>query len=192
MPDRHERNFTLFRDNRRLARGPLREIARCAHAAAEEGSAALKIFDDMTGKPVDLDLREAQGDVSANPPEPPEPAPRPRGRPRLGVVAREVTLLPRHWDWLAAQPGGASQTLRRLVDAARWADGGRSRQRAAIDAASHFMWAIAGDLPDFEEATRALFANDGARLESLMSDWPADISAYVLALAAGEGLMPDP
>ncbi|WP_111430689.1 DUF2239 family protein [Rhodobacteraceae bacterium DSL-40] len=190
MPDCHEKIFTLFRDNRRLARGPLREIARRARGAMEEGGATLQIFDDATGKPVDLDIREAQDELPATPPEPLEPAPRPRGRPRLGVVAREVTLLPRHWDWLATQPGGASQTLRRLVDAARRADNGRSQQRAAIDAASRFMWAIAGDLPNFEEATRALFANDHARLETLMSDWPGDICAHVLTLAAGEGLPP--
>ncbi len=75
--------------------------------------------------------------------------PRGRGRPKLGVVAREVTLLPRHWDWLNAQPGGASVALRKLVEQARRANGDADRARAAREAAYHFMSAMAGDLPAF-------------------------------------------
>jgi hypothetical protein len=109
--------------------------------------------------------------------------PRGRGRPRLGVVAREVTLLPRHWEWLNAQPGGASVALRKLVDDARRSSGDRDRQRAARDAAYHFMSAMAGNLPHFEEASRALFADDRRRFTGQIATWPADIRDHVVKLA---------
>ncbi|WP_032959772.1 DUF2239 family protein, partial [Bordetella hinzii] len=108
-----------------------------------------------------------------------------RGRPRLGVVAREVTLLPRHWEWLARQPGGASVTLRKLVEEARKRDEGASDRRERQDAAYHFLQAIAGNLPHYEEALRALYGDDRATLAGCMQDWPADVSAYALALFDG-------
>jgi hypothetical protein len=98
------------------------------------------------------------------------------------VVAREVTLLPRHWEWLSAQPGGASVALRRLVDEARRANGERDRNRAARDAAYHFMSAMAGNLANFEEAARALFADDRRRLAGLIATWPDDIRDHVIKL----------
>jgi hypothetical protein len=136
-------------------------------------------------------LRGSHREVVARLPQPsmvePEtdaPAePRGRGRPKLGVVAREVTLLPRHWDWLGAQPGGASVALRKLVEDARRANGDRDRQRAARDAAYHFMSTMAGDLPGFEEASRALFADDRRRFAELIADWPVDIRDHIVKLA---------
>ena len=112
--------------------------------------------------------------------------PRGRGRPKLGVVAREVTLLPRHWEWLNAQPGGASVALRKLVEQARRANGDADRQRAARDAAYHFMSAIAGNLPNFEEAARALFADDRRTLVERIAAWPADIRDHVIKLACAD------
>ncbi|WP_428990320.1 DUF2239 family protein [Methylocapsa aurea] len=109
-----------------------------------------------------------------------------RGRPKLGVVAREITLLPRHWDWLAAQPGGASAALRRLVETARREGGTDGRQRAAREAAYRFLSAVAGDLPGYEEALRALFSGDAARFEAQMTEWPKDVRAYALRLAHAE------
>jgi len=93
-----------------------------------------------------------------------------------------VTLLPRHWDWLNAQPGGASVALRKLVEEARRANGDRDRQRAARDAAYHFMSAMAGNLRDFEEASRALFADDRQRFTALIASWPPDIRDHVVKL----------
>jgi len=114
-----------------------------------------------------------------------EPAPKPsRGRPRLGVVAREVTLLPRHWDWLASQPGGASAALRRLVDEARRHDAGPDARRRTQEAAYRVMTALAGDRPGYEEATRALFANDLDRFNQLTAAWPPDVGAYIRELNA--------
>jgi hypothetical protein len=117
---------------------------------------------------------------------PAAPEPRGRGRPKLGVVAREVTLLPRHWDWLATQPGGASVALRKLVEEARRTGGDRDRSRAARDAAYHFMSAMAGNLPGFEEASRALFADDRRRFAGLIAGWPDDVRDHAVKLAFGD------
>jgi hypothetical protein len=147
----------------------------------------LLAFDDATGAVIDLDLRGSRADVAARlaaaAGETPAP-PRGRGRPSLGVVAREVTLAPRHWEWLATQPGGASAALRRLVEEARRSSGGKDRERMAQEAAYRFMAAMAGDLPGFEEATRALFAGDRQRFERLAAQWPSDVGAYAMKLAA--------
>ena len=126
--------------------------------------------------------RETEAEVLARYAPPPAAA-APRGRPKLGVVAREVTLLPRHWQWLAGQPGGASVTLRKLVDAARKADGAADAARMRAAAAYRFMAAIAGDLPGFEEAARDLFAADWAGLRRRVQDWPPDIQDQMMRLA---------
>lgn len=187
---------TAFAANRRLATGPLAEVARAVKAATDRDPACpVLVFDDATGRVVDLDLRGTPDEVAARlgpgydsgGPGPradgTESEPRGRGRPRLGVVGREVTLLPRHWEWLAAQPGGASVTLRKLVEAARRDGDGARRARAARDAAYRFMAAIAGDLPGFEEASRALFAGDRARFEECAAGWPADLRNHATGLA---------
>ena len=152
------------------------------------------IFSDATGQPIDLDLRGTERDVIARLPQPASPPdvdaegtastePRGRGRPKLGVVAREVTLLPRHWEWLGAQPGGASVALRKLVEEARRANGDADRARAARDAAYRFMSVMAGNLAGFEEASRALFADDRRRFVGLVAGWPDDIRDHVVKLA---------
>ncbi len=147
-------------------------------------------FDDATGRVIDFNVRGTDEDVAARyaPPAPvgvPDAPsePRGRGRPKLGVVAREVTLLPRHWEWLASQPGGASVVLRRLVEQERRVGGAKQQRRAAQEAAYKFMSAIAGDMPGFEEATRALFADNRTRFEEQMADWPTDIRRYAIKLA---------
>lgn len=182
-----------------LACGPLVEVA-LAVKNAEATERYILTFDDATGEVVDLDLRGGTAEViarlAAAPPAPrrgarhqaqerdaAEDGARGRGRPKLGVVSREVTMLPRHWEWLAAQPGGASATLRRLVETARRDGGAEGRLRMAREAAYRFLSAMAGNLPGYEEALRALFSGDDARFESQMADWPTDIRAYALRLA---------
>jgi hypothetical protein len=178
-----------------LARGGLVDVALAAKVAASDSpGASILVFDDATGRVIDLDLRgtpaeivarlTATADVPDGPvAEPPATASASRGRPRLGVVAREVTLLPRHWQWLAQQRGGASQALRRLVEEARRADDGRTATRARQERAYRFMSAMAGNLPGFEEATRALFALAQQRFETLTETWPSDIRDYAHWLA---------
>jgi hypothetical protein len=183
--------FTAFEGHRHLASGLLAEVALAVKQAGQTAE-PIAIFCDQTGRAVDLDLRGSDDEIlarlpaSAPPSEAPElppSEPRGRGRPKLGVVAREVTLLPRHWEWLNARPGGASVALRKLVDEARRLSGDRDRQRAARDAAYHFMSAIAGNLPRFEEASRALFADDRRRFAGEIADWPPDIRDHVVKLA---------
>lgn len=189
---RHEPNVIAFEGHRRIAEGALAEVALKAKKAADRGEPVL-IFDGATSEPVEIDFRGTAKDVLARlqgtaigdaaPAPQPEP-PRGPGRPKLGVVAREVTLLPRHWDWLSAQPGGASVALRRLVDEARKANGGRDRKRARQEAAYRFMSAMGGNMTDFDEAARALFAGDLETLSRLTKPWAKDVRAHVLKLAA--------
>lgn len=182
---------TAFDGARRIASGPLAEVALAVkHAADRDPAARILVFDDVTSRPVEIDLRGSEADVLARLVPPgatasaaPE-APRGPGRPKLGVVSREVTLLPRHWDWLARQRGGASVTLRRLVDEARRADDRQGGRRQAEEAAYRFMAAMAGDLPHFEDAARALFAQDRERFETRTEAWPADIRDHARRLAA--------
>lgn len=178
--------LTAFLGDRQICSGSLSGVA-AALAGCDLDSGPVFIFDDATGRPVELDLRHGAAAAVSDyerrtaPPPPPRPG---RGRPRLGVVAREVTLLPRHWDWLAAQPGGASATLRRLVDEARRESVDSDSARSTREAAYRVMSALAGDMPGFEDASRALFADDYACLAQLARTWPDDVAAYVLRMAA--------
>ena len=185
--------FTAFVGDQWLVSGPLAEVALAVLKASKSpATEPIVIFDDANGRPIDLDLRGTERDIVARLPQPasnPEtaaddlPEPRGRGRPKLGVVAREVTLLPRHWEWLGAQPGGASVALRKLVEEARRASGDRDRSRAARDAAYHFMSVMAGNLAGFEEASRALFADDRRRFVELIAGWPGDVRDHIVKLA---------
>ena len=188
MPDLSLR-CTAFAGPSRIASGELRHVALKARQAHASGRQVL-VFEDASGRQIDLPLELPEGELLrqlAAPPPMAGPAPAPArgpGRPKLGVVAREVTLLPRHWDWLAAQPGGASVALRKLVDEARKVAGGNDRRRAAQESAYRFMQAMAGDLPGYEEATRALFAGDAARFEERTATWPDDVRDHAALLAA--------
>jgi len=174
-----QNSMTVFANSTRVARGDLAAIARAAHAHRDE---SLLIFEDATGRTVELDLRGSAEDVVSRL-APATPSSKPaRGRPKLGVTAREVTLLPRHWAWLAHQPGGASATLRRLVDQARRDTGEADIVRRAQEATYRVMTVLAGDLPGYEEATRALFGADRARFAELTAAWPPDIGDYVRSL----------
>jgi len=202
MADNARPHFTAFMGQRLLAAGPLAEVALAVmNASRRPTTTPIIIFDDASGRPIDLDLRGTERDVVARLPQPaPDPetatdgtaatGPRGRGRPKLGVVAREVTLLPRHWEWLGAQPGGASVALRKLVDEARRASGDLDRARAARDAAYHFMSVMAGNLAGFEEASRALFADDRRGFVGLVAGWPDDIRDHVVKLAFSDRTEP--
>lgn len=169
----------------RFASGTLRDVTLAAKDTLKaKGVNAVSIYDDATGALIDVDPRGPAEEVLSRLAGRISPAEtRGRGRPKLGVVAREVTLLPRHWDWLSTQPGGASVALRKLVDAARRASGDSDRIRAAQEAAYRFMSSIGGDLPGFEEASRALFAYDRRRFGELIAGWPPDVRDYAIKLA---------
>jgi hypothetical protein len=183
-------SFTAFEGQRRLASGPLTEVVLAVKRAEQRAAERVAIFSDATGRPIDFDLRGSDDEILARLPPATSEAleetpsePRGRGRPKLGVVAREVTLLPRHWEWLNTQPGGASVSLRKLVEAARRANGDVDRSRAARDAAYHFMSAMAGNLPHFEDASRALFAGDRRQFAALIAAWPGDVRDHIVRLA---------
>ncbi|MFG1461836.1 DUF2239 family protein [Xanthobacter sp. DSM 24535] len=181
--------FIAFAGPRRLAEGSAAEVASAVKRMhLEDETQQVLVFDLETAHPADFDLRGTPEEVAAryaDLPAPPEvEAARGPGRPRLGVVAREVTLLPRHWDWLAAQPGGASVALRKLVEAARRDQSAPARRRAAQEACYRFMSALAGNLSQFEEALRAFYAGDAAGFAKLTAAWPEEIRAHAHRLAA--------
>jgi hypothetical protein len=174
-----DRSYTAFVAERRLASGPLVELlVRLKAQADRDHEGRLLIFDDESGRQIEFDLSGSLEEVLTR--ALPSRAPAKPGRPRLGVTGREVSLLPRHWEWLEAQPNGISAALRRLVDEARKKEPGKQRARAAREAASRFMTAMAGDLPGYEEASRALFAGDEPRFSRLTRGWPPDIRKHVL------------
>lgn len=221
-----EPTYTVFHGYRKLASGTLPQVAAAYRTALNTTStSAVLIFDDVTGRSTDVDLRlldavapidQQEGldpqsatprtgigaagatkpdmtdatDSSSHrtaltqaPQESDDQTVRRRGRPKLGVISREVTLLPRHWEWLAAQPGGASVALRKLVESARLSNTDRDSRRKAQERAYHFMLALGGDLPGYEEATRALFADDVQALKAHISGWPEDVRTHALKLA---------
>jgi hypothetical protein len=191
-PDPHSA-YIAFEGDRRIASGDLREVARAAKQTLDRhDDASILVFDDASSGPIEIDFRGTVDEVLARLPDVTggtvasdevPPAPRGPGRPKLGVVAREITLLPRHWDWLAQQPGGASVAVRRLVEEARRTGEDKDRLRRAREAAYRFMSAIAGNEPHYEDAIRALFAGDPARFEELIAGWPADVRDHAARLA---------
>lgn len=197
---------TAFAGTDRIASGPPREVAPPCKVLIDAGDTrTLLVFDDGTSEPVEIDFRgglhdvlqrlpdgATQAVVSAPDLEEVPASPRAPGRPKLGVVGREVTLLPRQWEWLNAQPGGASVALRKLVQQAQRANELNDRVRRSREVAFRFMSAIAGNEPGFEEACRALFAGSRQRFEQHTMSWPPDVRAYAVILAAdafaGEGI----
>lgn len=181
---------TAFAGPRRIASGELNHVAlKTKEFVDRNDQERVLVFDDSTGEQVELDLRGTAADVlkrlgTSGDAISQGGAARGPGRPRLGVVAREVTLLPRHWEWLSGQPGGASVALRRLVDEARRANAGRDRERRSQETAYRFLSAIAGNFPGFEEVARALFAGNRARFDELVEPWPADVRDHARTLAA--------
>jgi uncharacterized protein len=188
-----ERTYTAFAGNRLIVSGNLRTTVLRTKECLDRGEGdPVLIFEDQTGTQIDFDLRgspdevlvklashplfassEAQAQLRIGP-----------GRPRLGVVCREISLLPRHWTWLDEQPGGVSVALRKLVEEARKRGQGKELGRAAREAAGKFMWVMAGNLPNFEEASRALFAKNQTGLKKLVRSWPEDIRAHLERLVA--------
>jgi uncharacterized protein len=194
---------TAFEGGRRIGSGPLRHVALAAKPVVDQWASSISpppilVFDDVTSEVIELDWRGSEADFAtrlaatdlalrgsepidtpqADETESPSTS-RGRGRPRLGVAAREVTLLPRHWEWLASQPGGASVALRKLVEVASKVAEDKDRVRRAQAVGYKFMSTIAGHEPGFEEASRSLFAGDQAGFEAKIATWPADVQAHL-------------
>jgi hypothetical protein len=175
------RTYAAFAGDRMVASGALDTVLTRAKARVDrEGEHGLLIFDDRTGRQIEFDFRGSLEQVLAR--ELPAPESAGPGRPKLGVVSREVSLLPRHWAWLEEQPNGISAALRRLVDEASKRAPDKQAARRARDAAGRFMDAMAGNRPNYEEASRALYAGDRERLERLIRGWPKDIRKHLAHL----------
>lgn len=194
MKTTYPNTYTSFMGHRRIASGPmLANVLAVKKVLESRVNDPVLIFDDVTGRFVDVNTQGTDEELAQRyaPVDAPEveveqteeEAPRGRGRPKLGVVPREVTLLPRHWDWLATQPGGASVALRKLVEEARRASAVKDQRRQAQERAYNFMTAIGGDLPGFEEAMRALFADELERFKTLLAGWPEDVREHAIKLA---------
>jgi uncharacterized protein len=175
-------SYAAFVGTRLVASGELALVLRAAKERVDRGKAdGLLVFEDRTGKQLDFDFSGTADEVVER--AIPLPAPAGRGRPKLGVTSREVSLLPRHWEWLEEQPNGISAALRRLVDEARKREPDEQRARLARVAAHAFMTTMAGDQPGFEEALRALYAKDHERFEQKIRKWPGDVRRHAERLA---------
>ncbi|MDR7308096.1 DUF2239 family protein [Rhodoferax saidenbachensis] len=197
---------TAFEGGRCIAGGSLREVALATKPVVDRWASSISpppilVFEDASSEVIELDWRGTLADFEARlnalnpvmtqamPPIPVEEppvvvdAPRGPGRPKLGVSAREVTLLPRHWEWLARQPGGASVALRKLVETARLASETKDRVRHCSAVTYKFMSTMAGHEPGFEEASRVLFAGDSVGFAARVASWPADVQAHLLKIS---------
>jgi uncharacterized protein len=182
QPTEHTQ-YAAFDGPELLATGNLGQVLPAVKERFDrDAGASILIFEDASGRQVDFDLRGTIREVLARALPPPRTGP---GRPRMGVVPREISLLPRHWEWLEQQPNGASAAIRRLVDEARKADPEGERIRSAIAAASRFLSAMAGNLPGYEEATRALFARNRESFEERIQTWPAGIREHARRMTTG-------
>lgn len=193
-PPKADRLCVAFEGSRLVASGTPAQVALKAKEVIDRGErAAVVIFDQQTSELIEVDFRGSASDVlgrlsagaeQTEPDRQQSSEPRRPGRPKLGVVPREVTLLPRHWQWLNCQPGGASVALRKLVDEARRVNAGKDRVRQAREAAYRFLSAMAGNEPRFEEAIRALFAGNAGRFHEMAAEWPVDVRDHAIKLAA--------
>lgn len=195
--DGSESTCTAFQGSKCLSSGTRDQVMLfLKERRPSEHQGAVLVFDDVSGDQIELDLRNVAPNASgrslddqektdpSNQSDLPDTLSAGPGRPRLGVVPREVTLLPRHWEWLNRQPGGASVALRKLVEEARRTHAEQDLRRQSQSAAYKFMTAMAGDRPGYEEAVRALFAAKRVRFELEIERWPADIRSHSLRLAA--------
>jgi uncharacterized protein len=190
--------YTAFQGHRCVSSGALADVARGIKSLVDpEGGEPILVFDDLTGEVIEIDLRGTADEVLRRLAQAEEtitrvgdgPQKRGPGRPRLGVIAREVTLLPGQWDWLEGQPGGASAALRRLVYEAKRTGHGKERARRSQDAVYRFMTTMAGDFPNFEEALRAFYRREHQRFDSLVEAWPKDVRSHLEKLVADSSMV---
>ena len=183
--------YTAFDGNKRAFRGPLQEVAlKIKKRMGKAENSAILVFSDATGKAMDLNFQGSEKDVLKRlgifvgegdaPAGADTPGP---GRPKLGVISREVSLLPRQWEWLASQAGGASAILRRLVDEAKKKAGDGHSSKQIQERTYKFMSALAGDLQGYEEALRALYKKDEKKFLAQTQEWPQDVRAHAIELA---------
>ncbi|MES2802482.1 MAG: DUF2239 family protein [Bdellovibrionota bacterium] len=183
-------NYTVFAGFKIISQGNIEEVAIATKKyLKKEDDVRLLIFSDLSGKQMDLDLsgadkdvidrlsvyKAAEASVSVSGP----------GRPKIGVKPREVSLLPLHWEWLSTQSGGASATIRRLVDEKMKAPTPKDKIKQTQESVYTFLNSIAGDLTNFEDAIRFLYRQDEAKFKDAIADWPKDLKKHTLTLSRG-------
>lgn len=174
-------SYTAFVGHRLLVAGPLESLLSGVKTYLDkDGRENVLIFEDQTGKQVEFDFEGTLDQVLSR--ELPEPAPTGPGRPKLGVTSREISLLPRHWEWLEQQPQGISAALRRLVEETMKREPNKEKARRKREAAAKLMWGLCGDLPGFEEASRALYAKDLEGFEGQVRKWPKDARTHLIKM----------
>lgn len=179
--------YTVFEKHSLLFRGTLREVVlKVKKHLGKEANSLVLIFSDTTGKTMDVNFQGNEKEVLkrlevyfAQDEEKDTVGP---GRPKLGVISREVSLLPRHWEWLANQPGGASSALRKLVDEAKGNPASASNVKQLQERAYRFMSVVAGDLAGYEGALRALYRGDHKNFSLHIREWPKDVKAHLLQM----------
>ena len=181
--------YTAFDSSKLFAQGTLDEVVlKIKRKLDKEDNSSILIFSDETGRTMDFNFQGSEKEVikrleiyvSGEEPASVNPGP---GRPKLGVISREVSLLPRHWEWLANQPGGASATIRKLVEEAKKKISGTVSLKQAQERTYKFMSTMAGDSTGFEEALRALYRKDMDGFQKYIQSWPKDVRIHALALA---------
>lgn len=183
-----ENTYTAFENHSLLFHGPLADVVlKVKQRLGKSDHSSVLIFSDSTGKILDFNFQGSEKEVAkrlevyTQDPQPHEQSG--PGRPKLGVMSREISLLPRHWEWLATQPGGASATLRKLVEDAKKKTEGTLSIKQIQERTYKFMSVLAGDLPGYEEALRALYKRDKRGFLEHSTPWPKDIRKHSLALS---------
>lgn len=183
-------SYTAFLGDAILAQGNLEEVVlKIKKQMGKADHSEALLFNDSTGKVMDFNFQGTREDVEkrlevyrAPDSSPSRSGP---GRPKLGVVSREVSLLPRHWEWLAAQPGGVSVTLRLLIEEAKKKSESSVTIKQLQERTYQVMFTLAGDLEGYEEAVRALYKKDRKNFLEHQSSWPSDVKKYILKVAQG-------
>ncbi|MCH7331632.1 DUF2239 family protein [Acinetobacter modestus] len=169
--------YTAFLNEQCLASGLLADVAIAIQQHANQSNSTILIFNDQTGRQIDLDLSGSEQNIQQRYAEP--EMVKKVGRPKLGVISREITLQQKHWDWLDQQSSSASAVIRKLIDKELNDPNSESNRMLAKQATDRFMSAMLGNMPNYEEATRALYQGDREVFLDLIRDYPKDIKEYL-------------
>lgn len=168
--------YTAFVGNTRLITDSLLNVA-LAIKNQQHDSAPILIFEDQTGKQIDVNITGSESDIQQRYAE--LETVKKVGRPKLGVISREITLQQKHWDWLDLQNSSASAVIRKLIDQELNNAQSESNIMMTKQTTDRFMSAMLGNMPNYEEATRALYQGNKEGFLELIQDYPNDLKEYL-------------
>lgn len=166
--------YTAFRGDTRIITDSLFNVALALQKQSEMN---VLVFNDQTGQQIDLDLSGSEDDLKQRYTE--VEYVKKVGRPKLGVISREITLQQKHWNWLDQQSSSASAVIRKLIDKELNDPSSESNIMLAKQAIDHFMLAMLGNMPNYEEATRALYQGNKSHFLALIHNYPKDLKVYL-------------